>query len=157
MQNMDRNEKLKELATGLITNGNQFIVDASLSKHRPMKVTVLLDGDKGVNIDDCASLSRMLTEALDKDLLAGEDYTLEVSSPGLDHPLKLKRQYIKNIGRNLKIHLTEKTIVQAKLTGVTESGITVETSEREGKRIELKKNEIPFTEIEKTFVMVSFN
>ena len=65
----------------------------------------------GITIDDCANLNRELSKELDEITLSLQDsYLLEVSTPGLDQPLKLKRQYKKNIGRRLKVKLADKAV-----------------------------------------------
>jgi ribosome maturation factor RimP len=79
-----------------------------------------------------------------------------VGTPGLDVPLKLKRQYYANVGRTIKVQLKTKNYVEGKLLAVTEEQITIETPSKERKK-ELIKMEILFTDIEKTIVTVSFN
>lgn len=90
---------------------DKFVVEVLLSGNKiPKRVLIIIDGDQGVTIDDCAELSRFLSKQFDERNYFGDDnYLLEVSTPGLDHPLKLKRQYYKNTGRNLKVVGKEKT------------------------------------------------
>ena len=151
---MDLKQKIKGLTLASLTNPAHFLVEVIVSKHKPMKFTVILDGDNGITIDDCATVSRVINSALES--LVEDQYSLEVSTPGLDHPLKLNRQYEKNKGRKLKIHLTDKTIVHGVLQKVEEEKIIIEVHELVGKKTETKAMEIPFAEIEKTFVTVSF-
>jgi ribosome maturation factor RimP len=151
---MDLREKIKELTLASLSNPAHFLVDVVVSKHKPMKFTVILDGDNGITIDDCALVSRTVNESLES--LVEDQYALEVSTPGLDHPLKLNRQYAKNKGRKLKVHLTNKSIVLGTLQQVTEDKIALDTEVKEGKRTEIKAMEVPFAEIEKAFVTVSF-
>ncbi len=151
---MDLKEKIKELTLASLSNPAHFLVDVVVSKHKPMKFTVILDGDSGITIDDCASVSRSVNSSLES--LIEDQYSLEISTPGLDHPLKLKRQYEKNKGRKLKVHLTNKSIVLGALQQVEEEKIVIEAELKEGKKIETKAMEIPFAEIEKAFVTVSF-
>lgn len=92
---MEIAKKIKELAELHLASEAHFIVDVTVSKHKPMKITVALDGDAGVSIDDCANLSRELSDELEKENSIDEAYTLEVGTPGIDQPLKLKRQYKK--------------------------------------------------------------
>ncbi len=154
---MELGEKIKELAQNTLTDPSQFVVDVIISKHKPMKITVILDGDNGITIDDCSALSRSLSKAFDEgQWIREENYTLEVGTPGLDHPLKLKRQYKKNIGRGFTIQCKDKTKSQGTLLAVEEDKITLSTEVKEGKKTELKTIEIPFSEIEKALVMVSF-
>jgi ribosome maturation factor RimP len=152
---MDLAEEIKKMAETWLTPG-QFIVDVLISsKKGPRKVMVLVDGDEGFNIDDCAELSRHLSKALDENALIDDNYFLEVSTPGVDHPLKMKRQYYKNIGRSLRVKLHDKTI-EGKLAAVTENEITLTMESGTGKNKESKLIELPIAEIEKAFVLVSF-
>ena len=151
---MDLKEKLKDLAEKSLVNPAHFLVEVVVSKHKPWKFTVSVDGDQGIMIDDCAALSRALNESLEGEI--SDPYTLEVSTPGLDHPLKLKRQYKKNIGRGLKVVRKDKSIVNGALKQTEEEKIVLETEIGLGKKTEVKIIEIPFTEIEKAFVTVSF-
>lgn len=151
---MDLKEKIKELAEKSLASPAHFLVDVVVSKHKPMKITVIVDSDQGITIDDCAAVSRALNDSTET--LIEEQYSLEVSTPGLDHPLKMKRQYVKNKGRKLKVVLKDKSIVNGTLKEVEEEKIVIETESGKGKKIELKSIETPFSEIEKAFVTVSF-
>lgn len=154
---MDVVEKIKDLAQSHLKDPGHFVVDVILSKHKPYKVTVILDGDQGITIDNCSLLSRALSEDLDNVDLIKDNYTLEVGTPGLDQPLKLKRQYAKNTGRQLKVHRKDKTIVQGLLKETDDDKIVLETELIvKGKKKELTQTEILFSEIEKAIVMVSF-
>ena len=154
---MDLGERINLLAHQLLTHESQFVVGVAVSSLQgPQKITVTVDGDKGVTIDDCASLSRALLEILEKQQLVGENFTLEVTTPGLDRPLKLKRQFFKNIGRGIRVHLTNKKIVEGKLREVNEEQITLEQEVGERKKKELIKTVLPFPEIEKAFIQISF-
>jgi ribosome maturation factor RimP len=155
---MEIARKIKELAKSHLLDEAHFIVDVVISRHKPYKVSVFIDGDKGVTIDDCSNLSRALSEDLDNVDLIKDNFTLEVGTPGLDQPLKLKRQYVKNIGRSLRLMRTDKSSLQGRMAEVTEDGIILEseTKEKGKKKIEINRIEIPFIEIEKAIVMVSF-
>jgi ribosome maturation factor RimP len=94
---------------------------------------------------------------LDNIDLIKDNYTLEVGTPGLDQPLKLKRQYAKNVGRGLKVHKKDRAIVQGLLKESDDEKIVIESELKEkGKKKEFTQTEIPFSEIEKAIVMVSF-
>lgn len=153
---MDIAQKIRELTESHLTDASHFVVDVVISKHKPHKVSVFLDGDTGITIDHCSDLSRALSEDLDKLDLIKENYMLEVGTPGLDQPLKLKRQFVKNIGRGLKVVRKDKSILQGKLTSASDGGVTLDIEEKAGKKIEFKPVEIPYSEIEKAIVMVSF-
>lgn len=148
--------EIKTLAQSLLKDESYFVVDVVASfKGNPGKVLVIVDGDKGIGIDDCADLSRDLSKALDENNLIAGAFNLEVSTPGLDQPLKLKRQYVKNIGRNVRVRQADKT-EEGKLTAVDESGIQLTQTIGSGKKKEEKTIEIPFDKIDKTIVLVSF-
>jgi ribosome maturation factor RimP len=153
---MDLVEEIRSLATGNLSP-DKFVVEVLISgKKIPKRVMVILDGDHGITIDDCADLSRVLSKELDERAFFGdENYMLEVSTPGLDHPLRLKRQYYKNIGRSLKVKSKE-TITEGRLKEVTDDKIVLEQETGSGKKKEVKDIEIPFSEIDKAFVLVSF-
>lgn len=135
-----------------------FVVEVSISgKKQPRRVVVAIDGDNGVSIDDCAELSRTLSKAFDNHNFFGEDnYLLEVTTPGLDQPLKLKRQYYKNVGRNLKIVTNEPATISGRLKAVTDAMLVLETESGTGRKKEIREIEIPFADIKKAFVLVSF-
>jgi ribosome maturation factor RimP len=153
---MELAEKIKESAQAKLPS-DQFIVEVLYSgKKSPSRLLIIVDGDKGVTIDQCAELSRQLSQELDETNLIEGAFNLEISTPGLDHPLKLRRQYFKNVGRQFKVHLKDKKIIQGKLVEVTDEWIGVECELKEGKKKVLTKVEISFEEIEKAFVIVSF-
>jgi ribosome maturation factor RimP len=153
---MDQVEEIRNaVARGLPPD--KFVVDVLISgKKIPKRVLIVLDGDAGVTIDDCAQVSRRLSKEFeDRSFFGDENYFLEVSTPGLDHPLKLKRQFHKNVGRNLRVKLQE-TQEEGKLKEVTENGIVLLQETGSGKQKEVKELCLPFSVIEKAFVLVSF-
>jgi len=153
---MGPEEKIKTLAEQNISDPKHFIVDVIISAIKgPKKILVILDGDEGVNIEDCAAISRALSKALDESPIFDDPYTLDVSSPGLDQPLKLQRQCVKNIGRRLKVKLADK-IEEGKLEAVTEETITLAQETGTAKKKELRSIDINFSQIERAFVLVSF-
>ena len=132
------------------------MVEVVASAKNLSKITIVIDGDNGVTIDDCSNLSRALSDRLDELDFGSNHYVLEVTTPGLDHPLKLKRQFQKNIGRGLKVHRKDKTIILGKLVSTTEESVVLNQEVKEGKVMVGKELAIPFNDIEKAFVMVSF-
>jgi ribosome maturation factor RimP len=153
---MELTDEIKKVAESRLKDPSHFVVDVITSlRNNPKKLLVILDGDKGVTIDDCAELSRSLSEALDETNLVDGAFVLEVSTPGLDQPLRTKRQYVKNIGRNVKVKTKYKT-EEGKLSAVRETGIELLQQTGSGKKKEEKAIEIAFENIDKTFVLVSF-
>ena len=122
-----------------------YLVDLTLSGN---KLAVFVDADNGLSLKMCQQISRFLEERVEEEGLMPEKYIMEVSSPGVDRPLKLKRQYVKNIGRNLKVELKPEEedgkgeTVKGKLTQVGEDTITLEYEEKikEGKKKKEKRN-----------------
>jgi ribosome maturation factor RimP len=154
---MDLGEKIRQLIPTLLTDESLFLVSVTVSALTgPQKVTVALDGDNGVTIDDCATLSRSLAGVLEEQGLIGDNFTLEVTTPGVDKPLLLKRQYVKNVGRGLKVYRKDKSILEGKLKQVTGEDIVLEQESGEGKKKEVKDVALPLADIEKALVQISF-
>jgi len=153
---MDIVKEIWTKAEAQLTDPGQFVVDVVVSARKgPKKVLVILDGDQGVSIDNCADMSRALSKLLDDAGYFEDNYTLEVSTPGVDHPLKFARQYAKHTGRRLKVKMAERT-VEGKLESVTDEGIVLSEETGTGKKKEIITTAITFSQIEKAFVLVSF-
>jgi ribosome maturation factor RimP len=153
---MELTEEIKKMTELLLKSDSHFVVDVVVSlRSSPKKLLVILDGDQGITIDDCAEVSRLLSGRLDETNLIDGAFMLEISTPGLDQPLKTKRQYLKNVGRKVKVKTKSKT-VEGKLSAVQENNIEVLEQTGSGKKKEERAIEILFDEIEKTFVLVSF-
>ena len=153
---MEFGEKIKNIITRKLADPDQFLVDVVVKGHKgPKKVLILIDSDKGITIDDCANLSRKLSKEFDDSQLFDDSYMLEVSTPGLDQPLRFTRQYYKNIGRRVKVVIQQQTI-EGKLLEVGDEKIKLEQEIGTGKQRETKIVELSFSEIDKTFVLVSF-
>lgn len=152
---MDLTQRITTLTESILGEG-QFLVDLHLSlKKSPGKILVLVDGDQGINIDACAEISRELSKQLDDMGLMDGNYNLEVSTPGVDQPLKLKRQYTKHIGRKLKVKTADKQ-VEGRLKEIAGDQIVIEQEVGKGKTKEIVTELIPFSAIDKAFVLVSF-
>ena len=152
---MEIREEIRKIAENKLTDPGHFVVDVAVSLRGKQKVLVFVDGDNGITIDDCANLSRAMSEELDRLPGLNERYVLEVSTPGVDHPLKFNRQYAKHIGRTLKVTLRDQSI-DGKLVSVSNDAITLEQTLGTGKKKEVIIVEIKFSDIEKSFVLVSF-
>ncbi|HQQ97235.1 MAG TPA: ribosome maturation factor RimP [Cyclobacteriaceae bacterium] len=153
---MDLRAQLMTWTESSLENPSLFLVDVILSSRHLSKITVIVDGDQGVNIDDCTRISRELSARLDELNLEVEHYVLEVTTPGLDQPLRLNRQYRKNIGRGVKVHLKDKRIETGTLMDAGEDQIVVRQEWKEGKVMQEKLLPLPFAQIEKTYVVISF-
>ncbi|MBR1784059.1 MAG: ribosome assembly cofactor RimP [Bacteroidales bacterium] len=89
--------KILELVNEALEGTDKFLVNLKVTPDN--RIYVDIDGDSGVTIDDCIALSRAVEGGLDRD---EEDFALEVSSAGADQPLKMRRQYVKNLGREVE-------------------------------------------------------
>ena len=122
------------------------------------KVIVTLDGDNGVALQDCIDISRAIDNNLDRE---EQDFSLEVASVGVGSPLKMVRQYKKNVGRTLIVKLATETI-EAELVEANDNFIILSWKAREpkkigkGKETVQKRQEIPYTEIKEAIVTVTF-
>jgi len=132
-----------------------FLVEVKIRPGNNVKVFV--DADNGVSIDKLVQYNRRLYKEIEESLLfPGGDFSLEVSSPGLDEPLKLHRQYLKNIGRNVEITLKEGMKIEGRLTDVTDSYISIEEQKGLGKKKELVQHNIVFDDIKTTKIQIKF-
>ena len=150
-------EEIKDLAGKCLADDSQFIVDIVVSSGKtPGKVLVIVDGDRGISIDDCAEVSTKLANALDDSgLMVDNPYLLEVSTPGLDQPLKLKRQFQKNIGRKLKVRLADKSL-EGLLESMEDDTLSISVVSGKGKKKEVQVVRVPLEAIENAFVLISF-
>jgi ribosome maturation factor RimP len=104
-----------------------FLVEARIKPTNNIKI--FLDGDNGITIEKCVKFNRALYRKIEEaGLFPSGDFSLELSSPGLDEPLKSARQYKKNIGRPVEVLLQDGTKKEGKLVDLTEDGIIVEES-----------------------------
>jgi ribosome maturation factor RimP len=154
-------EKIIELLQPYLEEDRIFIVEvlATEGKNR-QNIIILLDTDEGIKIEECASVSRRLAFFIETNELIKDAYNLEVSSPGIDQPLILKRQYVKNIGRDLKLNLIEGGEKVGQLEDVTDEGIVLkeEVKKSKGKKIvePIESLNIPFGNIKQAKVQISF-
>ena len=152
-----RDKILELLEEVLKEKPSLFLVDLTVTE--TLKVIVTLDGDNGVNLQDCIDISRVIDNNLDRE---EQDYALEVASAGVSTPLKMARQYRKNIGRTLKVKTATETI-EAVLEHVSDESIVLSWTAREPKKIGKgketveHKREIPYSDIKEAIVTIIFN
>ena len=151
-----REKVIDLLNEGLQEKPSIFLIDLTITD--AFKIIVTLDGDNGVVLQDCIDVSRSIEHNLDRE---EQDFSLEVASVGVGSPLKLVRQYKKNIGRMLIVKLAESTI-EAELVDANDEFITLAWEAREpkklgkGKETVQKRQEIPYTDIKEAIVTVIF-
>jgi ribosome maturation factor RimP len=120
-------------------------------------IKIFLDGDQGLPIEKCTFIKRKLYRIMEEAAWFPEgDFSLEVSSPGIDEPLILNRQYVKNMGRKVEVTFLDETIKEGVLKTVTEKDILIESTEGKGKKAALQTLLIPFDQIKTTIVQVQF-
>ncbi|HEY0900247.1 MAG TPA: ribosome assembly cofactor RimP [Sphingobacteriaceae bacterium] len=153
---MNVEQRVKDLVEQKIADRpDLFLVDVRMQANG--NLSILVDGDNGIGIADCAAISRHVGFHLEEENTIEQAYNLEVSSPGIDLPLNSERQYRKNLGRSVGIKTVENTRREGKLLEVSEAGITIEEKIKEkGKKAQLVENFIPFDQIAETKVLISF-
>ena len=156
MQTEEQIRMIEEKVNALLANHpSHFLVEIKIKPTNNVKV--FIDGDEGVILSDLMMYNRKLHKQLEESNLFGDgDFSLEVSSPGLDEPLKLFRQYKKNTGRFVDITLNEGSKKEGKLIEVTNDGVMIETEKGKGKNKEVKKESILFDQIKNTKIQIKF-
>src|SRR6188768_1187211 len=144
-------KRLSDLLTEL---PGYFLVEISVKPTNNIKVFV--DADQGAAIDQLSRINRTLYKWVEENLFPNGDFSIEVSSPGLDEPLKLDRQYLKNIGRAVEIVLKNGLKNEGKLLSVSENEIVIEEEKGKGKKKEVIQHIILKEEIKTTRVQVKF-
>ncbi len=132
-----------------------FLVEAKM--HSNGKLIILVDGDQGVAIQDCAAISRHVGFHLEEENTIDTAYNLEVSSPGIDTPLSLFRQYQKNVGRSLAVKLKDGSRLEGKLIKAEAGQVLIEEIKKEkGKKAQTVERELAFDNIAESKVLISF-
>ncbi|MFT3826420.1 MAG: ribosome assembly cofactor RimP [Chitinophagaceae bacterium] len=132
-----------------------FLVEVRIKPTNNVKV--FLDGDQGITIEKCIAINRALYKQLEgSGLFPGDDFSLEVSSPGLDEPLKLFRQYQKNVGRAVEVLLKDGAKIEGKLLEVQENAISVEETKGKNKKKEVIQHQLSFDNIKSTKIQIVF-
>ncbi|WP_028297172.1 ribosome assembly cofactor RimP [Olivibacter sitiensis] len=149
-------DRVRELVEEKISDRpDLFLVSISLQKNG--RLAICVDGDEGINIQDCAAISRHVGYHLEEEALIEQAYNLEVSSPGIDSPLLLHRQYVKNTGRTIALKTKEGERIEGVLLEVTPDKIVLETSVKEkGKKAYAKQVSKAIDEIAEIKVIISF-
>ena len=141
---MITSEAISDLVKQHIQETDIFLVEVTVKPGNVIRIHV--DRPEGISIDECVKISRHINEMLDRDV---EDYSLQVSSPGLGSPFKVKQQYEKNAGRAIEVLLSDGTQFAGKVQSVSDSGIVLE--------VKGANEEIEFEEIKTSKAIISFN
>jgi len=132
-----------------------FLVSVRIKPTNNIKV--FLDADSGLSIDKCVKINRAMYRTIEeKGWYPDGNFSLEVSSPGIEEPLKMIRQYKKNIGRKVEVILNDDTKQEGKLLEANENLIQLEYTEGKNKKAVTVVKEIPFDQIKQTTVLIAF-
>ena len=118
---------------------------------------IYIDADGGLPLEKCIKINRALYKQMEEmGLYPDGNFSLEVSSPGIDEPLKLIRQYIKNVGRFIEVFKLDDTRLEGKLLEANEEKISIEITEGKGKKMTVNQLEVSISDIKQTKVQVKF-
>jgi len=141
-----------ELAEEHLQGTDKYVVDVIVKVGNV--ITIVIDSDTSVVIDDCSHLSKFVESSLDRDQ---EDFELRVTSYGADKPLIMTRQYVKNVGRQLVITKNDEQKVKGKLLSADQNGITLEpTPDKKKKESDTQPVQIAYSDIEQAKIVLSF-
>jgi len=150
-------DAIDKICSAHLQGSKLFVTGIRISSDN--KINVFLDGDEGVSIKDCVSLSRAIEAELNRDQ---EDFSLDVSSHGATTPLAFPRQYKRHIGRDLEIIKTDNSKLEGKMLQSDEEGIEIEVSSREnktlgkGKTTVVRTYRIPYNEMKETKIKLKY-
>jgi ribosome maturation factor RimP len=139
----------------LVDDPSYFLVEIKVKPTNNVKL--FLDGDQGVTIEKCISWNRALYRKIEEENLYPDgNFSLEVSSPGVDEPLKMLRQYKKNVGRSVEVIMKDGIKIAGKLIDVSDEAITVEETKGKNKKKEVIQHQFQFDQIKSTTIQTVF-
>ena len=148
-------DQISELITPALQQAGYFLEDINVvspGNHRI--VTVIVDGESALNLDQVTVASKLVSELVDEAPFMGESpFTLEVTSPGIDRPLILPRHFAKNVTRLLKVTKTDGTVATGRITSNTDLDVTLTVTEKK----DVKEITIPLADIKRAVVEIEFN
>ena len=155
---MIRKDDIQKILEDYPAREGLFVVDLRIDRNN--RISLFIDRMEGSTIEECVKVSRLIEHSLDREK---EDFELMVSSPGLDMPFQVREQYLKNIGKRLKIKLEDNSEVKGRLAAVTHDGIVLEKEKKEKKKGKGKKTpagteekEYAFDEIQQAKLIIEF-
>ncbi len=150
-------EHIQQLADKHLENTNIFVTGIKIGSDN--HINVFIDGDEGVTIKDCVTLSRAIEGSLDRER---DDFALDVSSHGATTPLVMPRQFKRHVGRDFEIKLLSGDKAEGTLVSCSDEKLTLEYSTREnkpvgkGKVTVIKQQEVPFSEIKEAKIKLKY-
>ena len=148
-------DQISQHITPALHQAGYFLEDVNLvSPGQHHIVTVIVDGESALNLDEVTVASKLVSELLDDASFMGETpFTLEVTSPGIDRPLTLPRHFAKNNDRLLKVTKADGTVVTGRILSNTDMDVTLSVTEKK----EVKEVAIPLADIKRAQVEIEFN
>jgi len=155
-------KKIEDFVAGITSqSGTIFPVEIKISPANDIKV--FLDADDGITIEKCTSVNKALYKYIEETgIFPDGNFSLEVSSPGVDEPLKLHRQYKKNTGRKVEVLMNDGNKIEGILLNAGDDAITIEESfdklrmKGKGNKTTIKSTTILFNQIKHTTVLITF-
>ncbi len=148
-------DQISELISPALQQAGYFLEDINVvspGNHRI--VTVIVDGESALNLDQVTVASKLVSELVDEASFMGETpFTLEVTSPGIDRPLTLPRHFAKNVTRLLKITKSDGVVITGRITSNTDSDVTLTVTEKK----EVKEVTVALADIKRAVVEIEFN
>lgn len=160
---MNIQEEVVRIYEENIPDPDIFPVEITVHLGKQSKIRITIDGDEGVSAEQCASVSRRIGKILEETEVMKGPYNLEVTSPGVDKPLKLPRQYPKHVGRDLELSLKDtnepvtgefSALEEDEMIFIEEKKVKVEGKKK--KEIVHEERRIPLSEITEAKVLISF-
>ena len=152
---MSLKDQISEHITPALHKAGYFLEDVNLvspGQHRI--VTVIVDGESALNLDQVTVASKLVSELLDEATFMGETpFTLEVTSPGIDRPLTLPRHFAKNVDRLLKVTKIDGVVITGRILANTDSNVTLSVTEKK----DVKEVVISLGDIKRAQVEIEFN
>ena len=150
---MNIRRNIEKFIENHLVDSEHFLVEVEQKgTERFPKLFIYIDGDKVVTVNDCASVAKAVNNFIEEEEVIKTEYGIDVSSPGIDRPLLKNRQYVSNIGRNVKVSLKNDVDKEGKLVSVTENDIELEIKKNKN----VVNEKIEFINIDKTKVLITF-
>jgi len=152
-------EKILEIISE--TNPDIYVVEIKFKRSKRSVLLIRIDTDNGISLEDCIAVSRKVGRWMDETDIWDFEYSIEVTSPGVGEPLLLKRQYYKEVGRDLRVINVHATVIEGELVEVTDDYIALQlVPPKRKKGVEVNPadliTKIPFADIKEAKVLVSF-
>lgn len=149
-------KNIENFLNGIISHSERIFL-LGLKINQGNNIVVLLDADDGITIEKCTQVNKVLYKYIEEtELFPGGNFSLEVSSPGVDEPLKSHRQYSKNISRNIQVMMNDGSVKEGKLVEVNPDDIIIEEKQGKGNKTLIKTITISFNQVKHAKVLITF-